>query len=66
MDKKLELLAKTLLDASKIMFVSVFANYLLNSSPVDWGLLFLIILFIISIGYAGWIIHPAMTDKGEN
>ena len=41
MDKKLELLAKTLMDASKI-------------------------LFIISIGYAGWIIHPIVREKGEN
>lgn len=66
MEKKLELLAKTLLDASKIMFVSVFANYLLNSNQCNWGLLFLIILFIISIGYAGWIIHPTVIEKGEN
>ncbi len=58
MDKKRELLAKTFIDASKIMFVSVFANYLLNSGQIDYGKLLLVVAFVMIIGYMGWIIHP--------
>ncbi len=63
MDKKRELLAKTLLDASKIMFVSIFAAYMLNNNQFDWYIFNYSILVIIIIGYMGWIIHPKDTKK---
>lgn len=66
MDKKLELLAKTLMDASKIMFVSVFANCLLAPpQQLNLRILFLIILFVMMVGYLGWIVHPTVTEKEE-
>lgn len=67
MDKKLELLAKTLMDASKIMFVSVFATYLINSNQIDidYEKLLLVVLFVMIIGYIGWMVHPTVTEKGE-
>jgi uncharacterized iron-regulated membrane protein len=65
MDKKRELLAKTLLDLSKIMFVSIFANYLLLPNQAGWFALLLAILFVMIIGYVGWIVHPTVTERGE-
>ena len=65
MDKKLELLAKTLMDASKIMFVSVFANYLLSQDQIDYKKLLLMVLFVMIIGYTGWLAHPTTPDRGE-
>lgn len=65
MDKKLELLAKTLMDASKIMFVSVFATYLLSSSEVDYVRLLFIILLVMIVGYLGWLVHPTIMEKEE-
>ena len=65
MDKKLELLAKTLMDASKIMFVSVFANYLLSVNQTNYVNLLLMLLFVMIIGYIGWMVHPVVIKKEE-
>jgi hypothetical protein len=67
MDKKRELLAKALMDASKVLLITIYIKNFLD--PTSFSNLQDILghgFAIISTGYSAWLLQPKAEKKRKN